>query len=166
MKELADESLYVGVVRVPVSTDFRIRLLALQTENFVLAMPKSHPLAQRTTLKLKDLYEEDFILYAASDAAGLRMAAIHACQLSGFPPRVAQEAVQVQTVLGLVEVGLGVALVPSVSRRFTSKQLVYKILSDFPVSASIGISLAWNPLTDIAAIQKFRDVAASVYPQD
>lgn len=166
MKELADESLDVGVVRVPVSTDFRIRLLALQTENFVLAMPKSHPLAQRTTLKLKDLYEEDFILYAASDAAGLRMAAIHACQLSGFTPRVAQEAVQVQTVLGLVEVGLGVALVPSVSRRFTSKQLVYKILSDFPVSASIGISLAWNPLTDIAAIQKFRDVAASVYPQD
>src|SRR5690606_12680011 len=160
MQELAGESLDIGVVRVPVSTDFFMRLLALQTEDFVLALPKSHHLAQRPTLMLKDLSEEDFILYTASDAAGLRMAAIHACQLAGFTPRVAQEAVQVQTVLGLVEVGLGVALVPSVSRRFTSKQLVYKTLADFPASASIGISLAWNPLTDIAAIQKFRDVAA------
>ena len=165
MQKLEDESLDVGVVRVPVSSISRIRLLSLQTEEFVLAMPKSHPLTTRSVLKLKDLSEEDFILYAASDAAGLRMAAIHACQLSGFTPRVSQEAVQVQTVLGLVEAGLGVALVPSVSRRFTSKQLVYKSLSDFPASASIGISLAWNPLTETAAIRNFCDVAASVYQQ-
>ncbi|WP_370632109.1 LysR family transcriptional regulator [Pusillimonas sp. MFBS29] len=102
MQELADETLDVGVVRVPVSTDSRIRLQALLTENFVLAMPKSHPLAQRQTLKLGDVAQEDFILYTESAATGLRMAAIHACQLAGFSPRVAQEAVQVQTVLGLV----------------------------------------------------------------
>ncbi|NYT58107.1 LysR family transcriptional regulator [Alcaligenaceae bacterium] len=162
VQELADESLGVGVVRVPVSTDSRIRLLTLLTENFVLAMPKSHPLAQRQTLRLKDLAEEDFILYSASNATGLRMAAIHACQLAGFTPRVAQEAVQVQTVLGLVEAGLGLALVPSISRRFTSKQLVYKTLDDFPASASIGISLAWNPLTDVAAVRNFRNVAAKL----
>ncbi len=165
MQKLEDERMDIGVVRVPVSSISPIRLLALQTEDFVLAIPKSHPFSQRSVLKLKDLSEEDFILYAASEAAGLRMAAIHACQLSGFTPRVTQEAVQVQTVLGLVEAGLGVALVPSVSRRFTSKHLVYKSLSDFPASASIGISLAWNPLTETAAIRNFRDVAASVYQQ-
>lgn len=163
MQKLEDESLDIGVLRVPVLSLSNIRLMALQTENFVLAMAKSHPLAQCPVVKLKDLSEEDFILYAASDAAGLRMAAIHACQLAGFTPRVAQEAVQVQTVLGLVEVGLGVALVPSVSRRFTSTQIVYKSLSDFPLSASIGISLAWNPLTETAAIRNFRDVAAKAY---
>lgn len=163
MENLGDESLDVGVVRVPVLSDSRVRLLALQTENFVLAMPKSHPLAESPVLKLKDFSEEDFVLYAAAEAAGLRMAAIHACQLCGFTPRVAQEAVQVQTVLSLVEVGLGVALVPSISRRFTSKQLVYKTLADFPESASIGISLAWNPLAEIAAVGNFRGVAASLH---
>ncbi|WP_370632108.1 hypothetical protein [Pusillimonas sp. MFBS29] len=49
---------------------------------------------------------------------------------------------------------------PSISRRFTSKQLVYKTLADFPASASIGISLAWNPLTDTAVVKNFREVAA------
>ncbi|GAB2893894.1 LysR family transcriptional regulator [Paralcaligenes sp. KSB-10] len=165
MQELEEETLDVGVVRVPVSSHAGTRLLSLHTEHFVLAMPKMHPLVQRASLQLKDLSEEGFILYTATDAAGLRMAAIHACQLRGFTPRVVQEAVQVQTVLSLVEVGLGVALVPSISRRFASTQIVYKTLSDFPDSASIGISVAWNPSAEIAAVRNFREVAEHVFPQ-
>lgn len=165
MQELEEETLDVGVVRIPVSSHAGTRLLSLHTEHFVLAMPKMHPLVQRASLQLKDLSEEGFILYTATDAAGLRMAAIHACQLCGFTPRVVQEAVQVQTVLSLVEVGLGVALVPSISRRFASTQIVYKTLSDFPDSASIGISVAWNPSAEIAAVRNFREVAEHVFPQ-
>lgn len=163
MQELEDETLDVGVVRVPVSSHSGARLLALQTEHFVLAMPKTHPLAHLASLELKDLSEEGFILYTAPDAAGLRMAAIHACQLRGFTPRLAQEAVQVQTILSLVEAGLGVALVPSISRRFTSEQIVYKTLSDFPDSASIGISLTWNSSTETAAVRNFREVAEHIF---
>jgi DNA-binding transcriptional LysR family regulator len=165
MQELEEETLDVGVVRVTGSSHSGTRHRALQTEQLVLAMPKMHPLVQRASLQLKDLSEEGFILYTATDAAGLRMAAIHACQLRGFTPRVVQEAVQVQTVLSLVEVGLGVALVPSISRRFASTQIVYKTLSDFPDSASIGISVAWNPSAEIAAVRNFREVAEHVFPQ-
>lgn len=160
MQQLGEESLDIGVVRIPVSADAHTRLMALQTEQFVLAMPGKHPQARRATLRLKDLSEEGFVMYTASEAAGLRMAAIHACQLCGFTPRVEQEAVQVQTVLSLVEAGLGVALVPSVNRRFVSRNVVYKKLTDFPRSASIGISLAWNPATEAAAVANFREVAA------
>ncbi len=163
MQELEDETLDVGVVRVPVSCDARTRLQSLLTENFVLAMPKTHALAGRSILQLRDLSEEGFILYTGTDAAGLRMAAIHACQLCGFTPRIAQEAVQVQTVLSLVEAGLGVALVPSVSRRFDSKHIVYKALSDMPASASIGISLTWNPFTETPAVRNFREAAQRAF---
>ncbi|MBV6304356.1 LysR family transcriptional regulator [Candidimonas humi] len=163
MEQLQDEALDVGVVRIPVSSHTGTRMLVLQTEQFVLAMPKAHPLAQKPSLKLKDLSREGFILYTAASAAGLRMASIHACQLRGFTPRVVQEAVQVQTVLSLVEAGLGVALVPSINRRFASTQILYKTLSDFPDSASIGISLAWNPHTEMASIRNFRDLAESLF---
>jgi DNA-binding transcriptional LysR family regulator len=99
------------------------------------------------------------------DAPGLRTAAIHACQLRGFMPRVTQEAIQVQTVLSLVEAGFGVALVPSVSRRFNSRHVIYKKLADFPASASIGISLAWRPSAESAAVRNFLDVAAQVFKE-
>jgi len=163
MQAIEDESLDVGVVRVPVAIGSDTRLATLFTEIFVLAVPKSNPQAGRATLRLRDLHDEGFILYSEADAPGLRTAAIHACQLRGFMPRVTQEATQVQTVLSLVEAGLGMALVPSVSRRFHSRHVVIKTLTDFPASAAIGISLAWKPSRANAAVRNFLNVAAQAY---
>ena len=163
MDALEDDSLDVGVVRIPVSSRADCSLLSLQTEPFVLAVPSTHRLASAVHCKLADLSEEDFILYTPSDATGLRMAAVHACQLCGFSPRVAQEAIQVQTVLSLVEAGLGIALVPAVSRRFTSENISYKLISDFPSGATIGISLAWRSSNETMAVRNFRMVAQSTF---
>jgi len=163
MQNIEEETIDIGVVRVPVAIGSNTRLATLFTETFVLAVPKGNPLAARATVRLKDLHEEGFILYSGTDAPGLRTAAIHACQLRGFMPRVTQEAIQVQTVLSLVEAGLGVALVPSVSRRFHSRHVIYKTLADFPASASIGISLAWKPSTESTAVRNFLDAASQVY---
>lgn len=166
MSELEQEHMDVGIVRIPVASGSGIRLSTLQTETFVLAIARSHPLAQQESVKLRDLAEEEFILYAGSDAPGLRMAALHACQLRGFMPKVVQEAIQVQTVLSLVEANLGVALVPSISKRFVSRSVVYKTLADFPTSASIGISLAWKESTQSQAVRNFIDVASQSLKQN
>jgi len=162
MEELEQETLDVGIVRIPVSSRDGARMLTLEMENFVLAMQKNHPRAHEPSIKLSDLVDEDFILYTAADAVGLRMAAIHACQLRGFTPKVSQEAVQVQTVLSLVEAGLGVALVPSISR-LRSEQIVYKPLSDLPASASIGIALTWNPAMETPVIRNFTGVSQEIF---
>lgn len=165
MDELEQEQMDVGVVRIPVASGSGIRLTTLQTETFVLAVARSHPLADQSSVKLKDLAEEEFILYAGSDAPGLRMAALHACQLRGFMPKVVQEAIQVQTVLSLVEANMGIALVPSISKRFVSRSVVYKTLIDFPASASIGISLAWKESTQSQAVRNFIEVANQTFRQ-
>lgn len=163
MQELEEDTLEIGIVRVPVSMGSNARLAPLTTESFVLAVPKSHTLATQKTVRLADLTEEAFILYTATEAAGLRMAAINACQLRGFTPRVTQEAVQVQTLLSLVASDLGVALVPADSPPHHSKNVVYKTLVDFPSPASIGISLAWNPNTERAITRNFREVATQAF---
>lgn len=163
MGGLEDDSLDVGFVRVPVSSQSGSRLLSLQTEHFVLAVPRSHPLADSEDIRLQDLADEGFILFTPTDAAGLRMASVHACQLRGFSPQIAQEAIQVQTVLSLVEAGLGIALVPAGSRRFASAHIVYKTLMDFPESATIGISLAWKPSAETAAARNFRLAAEEAF---
>ncbi len=72
------------------------------------------------------------------------------CQQSGFTPRVAQEAMQVQTIVSLVESGLGVALVPGVAKRYVNRGVRFLTLSDDArvpsrndaAVGSIGIALA------------------------
>ncbi|MNS95781.1 Hca operon transcriptional activator [compost metagenome] len=163
MQELEEDTLEVGIVRVPVAMGSNVRLAPLTTEDFALAVPKSHPLARRGRIRLADLAQEPFIMYTATEAAGLRMAAINACQLRGFTPRITQEAVQVQTLLSLVESGLGVALVPAGGRRHPGTSVVYKTLADFPAGASIGISLAWNPATERSATRNLREMAIQAF---
>lgn len=166
MESLEDGTLDVGLVRVPVSCSAASRLLPLQTEHFVLAVPRQHPLAHKKRVRLQELNEESFILYTATDAAGLRMAAIHACQLNGFTPRIAQEAVQVQTVLSLVEAGLGIALVPSMISAYKNDRIICKTLVDYPSSASIGISLAWRVESETGTVRNIRRIAQDLYPME
>jgi DNA-binding transcriptional LysR family regulator len=87
-----------------------------------------------------------------------------ACQQAGFVPRVVQQATQIQTVLALVESGLGVALVPSVMRRFISDRIVYRPLMDLPSDASIGLALAYMADSESAAASRFRKVSVQAFP--
>ena len=161
---LEDATLDIGILRVPVPAHTQLNMLSLQTERLLLAVPKEHPLARVSDIKMKDLAAEDFIFYT-EDAPGLRMAALHACEAHGFTPRVTQEAVQVATLASLVEAGLGIALLPAVTQKTPSDLLVWKKISDFPESASIGISLAWRPTEETALIRNFVKVAGEVFPK-
>lgn len=162
--ELESGKLDIGIVRIPVPARTRLKMLTLQTEHLLLALPLGHPLAAATRVRMADLANEDFVFYT-EDAPGLRMAALHACEIHGFTPRIAQEAVQVATVMSLVEAGLGIALLPSVSRNMPSDLLTWKTLSDFPDSASIGISVAWRQESETATIRNFQAVANEVFPE-
>ena len=71
-------------------------------------------------------YDQPLMFNNAEDGLGKftrtiffeKSVAMFAFQHAALSPRAVQEATQVQTVLCLVESGLGVALVPSVSARF------------------------------------------------
>lgn len=161
---LEDGTLDIGILRIPVPTRAQLKMLALQTEQFMLAVPHKHALAEAESVSMSDLRQQDFIFYT-EDAPGLRVAALHACETHGFTPRIAQEAVQVATVVSLVEAGLGIALVPTISRNPSISTIRWKSIRDFPTSASIGISLAWRPEDETALIRNFSAMAAEVFPQ-
>lgn len=153
----------IGILRVPVPARTQLRMQSLRTEQLLLAVPLKHALAEAATVRMADLRHQDFIFYT-DDAPGLRMAALHACETHGFTPRIAQEAVQVATVISLVEAGLGIALVPSISRT-DSKLIKWKSVADFPASATVGISLAWRTEDETPLIRNFRATALEVFPE-
>lgn len=164
MQMLDEEALDVGLVRTPLLRRANAELLQLEHDQFVAALPRAHPLAGEGPMPLAGLAQERFVMYAPDEGSGLHSAAMMACQLAGFLPRVRQEAIQIQTVLALVESGLGVGLVPSIVKRWPSAGIVYRAFTDFPLAVSIGLALVHRPGLESQAAHRFRELAEREFP--
>jgi DNA-binding transcriptional LysR family regulator len=152
----------VGLLRFPVSQVTTVRIAPVERDVFVAALPATHRLAKKRVINLSDLAEDPFVFYSAQDVPGLHMVAVLACQQAGFVPKVQQAAVQVQTVVSLVESGLGVALVPSVAMRHSTRSVVFKTLRGAGSDLEIGIALAWQPAIETSVAKRFRETLEEV----
>ena len=151
-----------GLLRFPVVRATQAEMTPVERDVFVAALPEGHPLLAKTKLKLSDLAKEPFVMYSAQAVPGLHAMALLACQQAGFVPKVQQEAVQVQTVVSLVESGLGVALVPSVATRHAMPRVVFRKVHGPGANTEIGIALLWRPDTETPAARRFRQTLASL----
>jgi len=103
-------------------------------EALIVALPIAHRLARRRATGLARrhapveaaaLADDGLILFPRPLAPTLHDRVIGVCQQAGFTPRIAQEAVQMQTILGLVAAGLGIALVPACMANLRRAGVVY-----------------------------------------
>ena len=78
----------------------------------------------------------------------------------GREPRVAQEAIQMQTIVNLVSAGLGLAWVPDSVRQFQRPGVVYRTLGGAQGRRvpRCETSLAWRPGPG-AVLSRFLDFA-------
>ena len=154
LAQLNEEALDLGIVRTPLLQAHGATLHTLQRDRWLAALPQDHALAGCDSLALAALAREPFIMYGASDAAGLHAHALSVCEAAGFVPAVAQEATQILTVLALVESGLGVALVPEVMRGHREPRIVYRDLQD-TAAAETTLALAHVAGNESPAAQRF-----------
>ncbi|MFL9944184.1 LysR family transcriptional regulator [Paraburkholderia graminis] len=152
----------LGLVRYPVIESTGTRLIPVEHDRLIAALPASCPLAGTGWLRLQDLAEKPFILYSAGSVLSLRAQVLNACFSAGFTPKVAQEAVQVQTVLSLVESGIGVALVPSVSQANSSPSVAFRGLRDTGSQLDIALATVSHPETEPAVATRFRDMLSEL----
>ncbi len=159
LQQLEDHGLDVGLVRTPLLHTTAASLVPLERDEFIVALPRGHALAGSGPLDLGDLATESFVMYGAGAATGLHSAAMLACQSAGFMPRVTQQGVQVQTLLALVESGLGVALVPSVMQRYAQRQDRVSPPARPAGGRGGGPGAAYMPQTESPAAARFRIAA-------
>lgn len=150
-------TLDIGFVRVPTARPAAVKFQLIERDVFCIALPARHPLAAQKSLRLKDLADQPFVGYAPSRAGGLHAAVTQLLQRAGVSPSVAQEGVQVQTLIGLVESGLGLALVPKVSSAHASRRVAFRPIRDLPRDAVIGIALAYHGAEESMVARRFRD---------
>jgi DNA-binding transcriptional LysR family regulator len=153
LRELNEGRIDAGMLLAPVD-DSSLSVLPVLREPLVAALPADDPLAHvRTALPLKSLASHPFVIFPRSAGAGLYDAIIEFCRASGFTPRVAQEAIQMQTIVSLVSAGLGVALVPASLRDMRRRGVVYRRLrEDSPL---LTVVLAWRTANRSACLAQF-----------
>lgn len=107
----------------------------LYKENFVLILPKDHPLSKKKLTDLSVLKNETFILPQLLTGIGYVEAILQICQDHGFKPTVAHESAHSNGVLRLVEAGLGISIEPVSSVRGTNMNIKLIELKHIPQKA-------------------------------
>jgi DNA-binding transcriptional LysR family regulator len=154
--QLHDRRIDAGLFYLPFSDpDLRVRTVA--EEPLVLALPSEHRLAGRAEVGLAELAGEAFIMPARHDMPGLYAIVSTACHRAGFTPTVVQgEVWLMQTIVGLVAGGVGIAMVPESVRHLHRSGVTYLPLRDADVRAEMGI--AWRDDTTSPVLQAFLDL--------
>ncbi|KVK91435.1 LysR family transcriptional regulator [Burkholderia ubonensis] len=107
----------------------------IYAEPFVCCLPAGHPLARRRQVALAALADEPFILFPRDAAPHYHDLIIAQCVNAGFSPLIRHEARLWQTILSMIEFGMGVALVPRVLQQVKSDRLAFRPLKDAPLES-------------------------------
>lgn len=146
---LYDKTIDMGLLREPPDGETELGFKTVLTEPFVAVLPSTHPLATQRTVCVGQLADLPFVLLPRAVGPQLHDRITGLCGAAGFTPRVAQHAVEWQTVCALVEAGLGVSLAPASIRRIRLKGVAFRGIE--PGTARTRVAVAWrrndpNPL--------------------
>ncbi len=131
--------------------------LLIASEPLVLALPEQHALAAHANLTLGDVLPEPLVIFPRRILPSVYDAIFGLYHAAGQSPQVAQEAIQMQTIVNLVSAGLGVAWVPDSVRQFQRSGVTYRDVKAPPGVAVPGCetSLVWSALTMPPALGRF-----------
>jgi DNA-binding transcriptional LysR family regulator len=129
--------------------------MSLGQEPMILALPQQHPLAQGA-IKLAQVLEEPLVLFPQRILPSIHAALRELYSVHGQRMQIAQEAIQMQTIVNLVSAGLGLAWVPQTVQAFQRAGVVYHAvpaLERAPVLCES--SLVWREAASDPALARF-----------
>jgi DNA-binding transcriptional LysR family regulator len=120
-------------------------------------MLKSHPLAKKSSIHIRELAEERFILNDRDHSTATFDKVISLCTEAGFSPRIAATATAGSGVMALVEAGEGVAILPRGSIVLRGTELVFIPLAGR--AAFVDLVIAWAPQHENPVTRSFLELA-------
>ncbi|MEP9348330.1 LysR substrate-binding domain-containing protein [Xanthobacter sp. KR7-225] len=163
---LMAERMDVGIAALPVpaGAEAHVSTRLLVESRLIAAIPADHPLAltPSSPLALASLANESWVLFPGGEGPGLYATILRACAEAGFAPRVAQRAVQMETIIGLVATGLGVALVPELFRSSNRDGVIFRDLAGTGTPVPYRVGLAWREGRSSAVLSSFLQSAGSL----
>jgi DNA-binding transcriptional LysR family regulator len=131
--------------------------LTVLSEPLVLAAPQGLPaLQQGDKASLQDVADQPLIIFPRHLAPALHDAILACFHDAGLTPQIAQEAIQMQTIVGLVSAGMGIALVPQSVSNLKRPGVEYKALAGKTPLVETG--LAWRRDNPSPVLRAFLDL--------
>src|SRR5262249_27776866 len=162
MDRLRDEQMDAAFIRTSVADPEGLVITPLLDEPMMVVLPDGHRLTRgraAVAISLKQIANEAFIV--GEPGTGTYEATIAACRASGFSPRVAQRAPRVTSSLGLVAVGLGIALVPESTHRMHMEGVAYRRLKG-SARSTVRLSVVSRRADPSAVVRQFLNVVKNV----
>ena len=137
----------IGIGRILLS-DPEIERLVLWEERLIVALPKEHALAKCAELSIEQLIPESLIMYPARPRPSYADYVLDIFRQQGGVPEHIQEVNELQTALGLVAAGFGLAIVPESVEGLFSKDVKYVSLTSPGCTSPIMLSWRKNDQSD------------------
>ena len=109
----------------------------------VIAVPDRWPLAKQRVAQVADLKGLPLLLFPQQFEAAYFAELSSACRRSGFTPTIAQRVSQPYTMLSLVAMELGIAIVPASARHPAVAGVAFVPLAGLPQSFDSQVVIAW-----------------------
>lgn len=136
---LRERRLDAGLLREPDDGNPELVFETVLTEPYVAVLPKGHPAASSRRVPVACLADSPFVILPRHAGPRLHDQILQVCTAAGFTPRVAQHAVEWQTVCALVEAGLGVSLAPASIRRIRLERVAFRALKDCDIRTRVAV---------------------------
>ena len=134
----------LGFLRPPVRSR-ELDVEVILSEPLVAILPARHRLAEADEVRVEDLADEPFVVWAAGLRTSLGDLVDEACAEHGFSPRVEMEVTETATLVSFVAAGIGVSLVPASVSGMAVAGAVYRPLAGAPPRAQIAIARRADP---------------------
>jgi DNA-binding transcriptional LysR family regulator len=160
IEAILDGRLQVGFLRPPQGIEHEgIAAEAIFREPLMVAMPGNHALRGESSIPLRLLAREPFIMIPRQRGPGFFDYIIALCQQEGFSPNVVLEASQFHTIVGLVAAGIGLAIMPASMQRSRIEGVVFRTLAGEAVTV---LKMSWLADNRSLVLHNLLDVARKV----
>jgi DNA-binding transcriptional LysR family regulator len=165
-RALLDGELGASLSRPPTLHD-TVATEVVGREGFVVAMPRTDRLARRRAVMPRELEGRDLVGFPTYPGApGVSGSVAELLRRHRLTPRVTQPARTVQTAIGLVLAGAGLAILPASTACITLSGVVFRRLDD-PGASPLETALCWRreaPPTQLAALRAAAAAALAEIP--
>jgi DNA-binding transcriptional LysR family regulator len=155
----------IGFLRPPVD-QVNLECELLFEEEFVVVLPKTHRLAKRRSLRLKDVADEPLIIFHRNFSSGLYDKILGMFSKQGFTPHLLLTHVEAHEEAGAIMIASGKAIFlgagATVNRSVSGVELASVRLNE--PDAKIEVYAAWRKGEESEAVSGFLDSVRRVFP--
>lgn len=152
LRDLGDGRLHLSLIARPSEHALRgLSFELLREYPICVAMPQTHRLARAREVELDEIANEPLVAYARSDYPEYHATLAELFAKTGRPPRIAEEHDSATSLIAAVEIGRGLAIVPSCLGMLAGARLKFRPLHPAPPPIQLGAAFDAQRMSGAAA---------------